>query len=180
MSMIGNLKRISELELAALHRDPNSIEAVLGYPTDDDDDNEVEPDWFDADKNPNGNSMCLDKCWHALHFLLTQTAWGGEPPWNFLIAGDAVGDIDVGYGPARSHSPAAVQKIAAALWLVTDETLRARFKPAEMQADIYPSIWDRAEYMDEKRQSLLSYFVDLTKFVAAAAVSGQALLIWVN
>src|SRR5215203_4027303 len=45
----------------------------------------------------------LDKSWHGIHYLLTKTAWAGEPPLSFLVLGGAeVGDIDVGYGTARA------------------------------------------------------------------------------
>jgi len=53
----------------------------------------------------------LDKAWGGLHFLLTGTAWEGEPPHSFLLDGDTVGDIDVGYGPARVHRSAALPSL---------------------------------------------------------------------
>ncbi len=41
----------------------------------------------------------LDKSWHGLHYLFTQTVWEGEPPLNFIVCGgNPVGNIDVGYG----------------------------------------------------------------------------------
>src|SRR5688500_4635495 len=39
-----------------------------------------------------------DKAWHGLHYLLTKTAWGGEPPLDFIaLGGTPVGDEDLGY-----------------------------------------------------------------------------------
>ena len=47
----------------------------------------------------------LDKAWHGIHYLLTGTAWAGAEPLNFIVCGGTeVGDIDVGYGPARVFS----------------------------------------------------------------------------
>ncbi|MBV9599873.1 MAG: DUF1877 family protein, partial [Chloroflexi bacterium] len=44
----------------------------------------------------------LHKAWHAIHFVLTGSRLGGEAPLNFLVAeGTPVGEVDVGYGPAR-------------------------------------------------------------------------------
>src|SRR5919108_645463 len=44
-----------------------------------------------------GGDVDLDKAWHAIHYMLTQSAWDGNEPLNFLVGGGApVGDIDVG------------------------------------------------------------------------------------
>src|SRR5687767_12235877 len=77
-----------------------------------------------------GERTDLDKAWHGLHYLLTRTAWEGDAPLNFLVAGGReVGDIDVGYGPARVLSAAEVRAAADALARLTDEELRSRFNP---------------------------------------------------
>src|SRR5512147_1898048 len=31
-----------------------------------------------------GATTDIDKAWHGIHYLLTKTAWGGDPPLNFL------------------------------------------------------------------------------------------------
>jgi hypothetical protein len=50
-------------------------------------------------------STDLDKAWHGIHWLLTGTADSGSEPLCYLLAGGTqIGDIDVGYGPARSFS----------------------------------------------------------------------------
>lgn len=54
----------------------------------------------------------LDKAWHGIHFLLTGSTWEGEKPLNFLISGgETIGEIEVGYGPARSIKSVDVKKI---------------------------------------------------------------------
>ena len=74
----------------------------------------------------------LDKSWHGLHFLLTGSAWDGAPPLNFLVAGGTeVGDIDVGYGPARAFRAAEVAQIDQALGVLSADELKRRFNPAE-------------------------------------------------
>ena len=87
----------------------------------------------------------LDKAWHALHFLLTGTAWGGDAPLNFLLLGGReVGTIDVGYGPARAIDSRDVARIAAVLAALEETELRNRYRPREMmRLEIYPEIWDR-------------------------------------
>ena len=89
MSMIGCFRRVPEARLRALLADPESITDFLD-----------EEGFADFD---------IDKAWHGIHYLLTGTAWEGAAPLNFLVAGGRpVGDVDVGYGPARAFSGAEV------------------------------------------------------------------------
>src|ERR1700733_10559446 len=131
MSMIGNFRRVSMHRIEALRADPTDITSVL-YPED------------EATQVGSDVLLDVDKAWHGIHFLLNGEAWEGTPPLDFIVGGQAIGDIDVGYGPARGFSADEVAAIAAALHPITAETLRARFDPAAMMAaDIYPTIWDR-------------------------------------
>ena len=113
----------------------------------------------------------LDKAWHGLHFLLTGTAEAGYPPLDFLVdGGDAVGDVDVGYGPARALRPTLVIEIAAQLANLSDAALSARYDGAAMTAqEIYPDIWERDSEEDDSRAYLLENLVVLRKAVAEAA-----------
>jgi len=103
-------------------------------------------------------STDLDKAWHGIHYLLTGTAWEGDPPLNFLVGGDReVGSIDVGYGPARVLTSAEVKQVRDALEDLSDEALRARFRPDDMmKKQIYPEIWDR----DPKDDDTLGYLME--------------------
>lgn len=110
----------------------------------------------------------VDKAWHGIHYLLTKTDWGGAFPLNFLVdGGAAVGDIEVGVGPARAFRSAEVQAIAQALHGIDEATLRARFDPAEMQAlQIYPDgIWRNEDALDY----CIDYFGVLKAFIGKAA-----------
>lgn len=109
-----------------------------------------------------GRHMDFDKSWHGLHYVLTGTAWEGEPPLDFLVhSGQQIGDVEIGYGPARAFVHADIAAIHAALEALSNETLKARYNPAEMDSlDIYPTIWARdgdegwdyiAEYLDRFR-----------------------------
>jgi hypothetical protein len=127
-------------------------------------------------------STDLDKAWHGIHYLLTGTAYEGKGPASYLLmGGEAVGDVDVGYGPARALDPAAVHDFQKALAGLTTEALRARFNPAEMKAlEIYPDIWDRDPAEDDTLQYCLEYFETLRTFVGIAASKNQGLLIYVS
>ena len=126
-----------------------------------------------------GQTVDLDKAWHGIHYLLTGTADGGDGPASFLLAGgESIGDIEVGYGPARALTAAQVQAFHQALSSITPEDLRSRFDPAEMQAlKIYPDIWDRDPTEDDTLGYCLDHFAVLRTFVAATAAKGQALVI---
>ncbi len=123
----------------------------------------------------------LDKSWHGIHYLLTGTAWEGEPPLNFILGGgEVVGDEDMGYGPARAFSPAQTAAIADALDAVSRDELASRFNPDDMQSqEIYPGIWDRSPEDDDTLGYCLEYFEDLKTFVRKAADDGLGLLVYI-
>jgi hypothetical protein len=44
---------------------------------------------------PSGREVDLDKAWHGLHFLFTDSAWEGDEPGCFLVrGGQEIGDED--------------------------------------------------------------------------------------
>ena len=116
MSMIGNLLRISASQLKDLQQDPDDIESLL-YPEDDEAENERHLD--------------LDKAWHIIHFLLAGAAWGGTPPFASAVCGGTeLGEVDVGYGPARYLTPVEVKQVADALSGIAAKELWSRFDAA--------------------------------------------------
>jgi hypothetical protein len=129
-----------------------------------------------------GLSEDLDKSWQGIHYLLTGTAWEGDKPLNFLMAGGRpVGVIDVGYGPARVLSSAETRAAHEALAQLTDDDLRARFNPADMmKKEIYPEIWDRAPEEDDTLGYLLEYTRTLRGFLAQAVERNQGLVVYLN
>lgn len=122
----------------------------------------------------------LDKAWHGLHYLLTGSADEGQGPLAFLMAGGLpVGDLEVGYGPARVLSAAEVREVARALEPVDAAALRARFDPgAMMAAGVYPEIWDRDPAEDDPLGYCLESFEDLKRFVGRAAQRGVGLVLY--
>jgi len=125
-------------------------------------------------------SRCyLDKAWHGIHYLLTKTQWEGDPPLNFLLGGGkVVGDVDVGYGPARVLDSSEAATVSAALEPITREYLTSRFDPDDMtEKQIYPDIWDRDPAEDGTLDYCLQFFDELKKFVADAAANRMGLVI---
>src|SRR5262245_46999099 len=89
MSMIGELIGVS----------PDKLNRLLGAPE------QVED--FIQEEYDNPESECyLGKAWHALHFILTGTPWDGDEPLCLaVLCGTPIGEVDVGYGPARYLTP---------------------------------------------------------------------------
>jgi hypothetical protein len=117
--------------------------------------------------------------WHGIHYLLTGTAREGGTPLNFLLSGGRqVGDIDVGYGPARVLSAAETWAAHEALTQLSDDDLRGRFDPADMtRKEIYPEIWARPPEEDDTLGYLMEYVRTLRGFLAEAVEQRQGLLV---
>lgn len=126
-----------------------------------------------------GRAADLDKAWHGIHYLLTGTAWEGNPPLNALVSGGRdVPGVDAGYGPPRTLTAAETRAFAEELEALSDAQLRSRFAPAEMmELEIYPEIWDRDPADDDTCGYLLGYVGELRTFLAGAVASGLGLLI---
>lgn len=125
-----------------------------------------------------GIEMDLDKAWHGLHYLLTGTAWAGKAPENFIVAGGReVGTVEVGYGPARALTADETRAVADVLDRMDDDTLRARFDPADMTAkEIYPDIWDRDADEDDTLGYVLENAQALRDFLAQATTNGVGMV----
>jgi hypothetical protein len=118
-----------------------------------------------------GEDTDVDKAWHGIHYLLTGTAWEGEPPLNFLLLGGReLPDIEVGYGPARILTSAETRGAHEAIASVTDEWLRSRFNPADMMSqEIYPEIWNRDPAEDDTLEYCIEMFQVLRTYLANIA-----------
>ncbi len=108
--------RIPEEVLESLHGDPKQITTLL-YPdiTTAASNKKTILGWLSRPRKtkseirlvadwsiPECDMMDIDKAWHGLHFIFTGSDWSGGFPEGFLVTcGKAVGDVDVGYGPAR-------------------------------------------------------------------------------
>ncbi len=162
MSMILYLRPTSDSKIDELLKDPEAIEDFI----DEESDHDIE----------------LDKAWHGIHYLLTKDPWEGEEPVCYLLAkGEEVGDIDVGYGPARAVSSKKVAEFAAAVSKIDDTEFRKRFDPkAMMNSDIYPTIWDRAPSEDDTLGYLCTYFADLKEFLKKAKAEKNGMIVWMS
>src|SRR5947207_11981055 len=131
MEMIGNLRPASDAE----------IEQLLASPTD------VTRFLYGAGADGR-ERVVLNKAWHAIHFVLTGSRLGGVEPLNFLVTeGTPVGEVDVGYGPARVLRGHQVRQLAAALAAIQPEDVARRVDLKRFDAEaIYPGNWQRNGY----------------------------------
>jgi len=153
---------VSASTLKLLQEDPESAEALF-YP--------------DDDGGPEGE-FDVDKAWHGLHYLLTGTADGGEPPIAWAILGDEELGADLGMGGSNFLTPEQVREVAAALADFTEDELRQNFNPEQMQAfGIYPDIiWMRDG--QDALDYVMHHFRPLVEFYAQTAARGEGLVIY--
>lgn len=125
----------------------------------------------------------LDKAWHGIHFLLCGDEWAGPMPEGTLLAGgQPIGDVDVGYGPARAVSPEEVASFNSVLMKITDADFDSRFDARKLlDHSIYPEIWDRdLKGEPDGRPYLNEFFGELRVFVARLAKDGEGAVIYVG
>ena len=169
MSMIGNFLLLSDRRLAELLAVPQLVHDAC------DDGYEAGPDAF----------VDVDKAWHCLHFLLTGTADGGEPPLNFiLVGGQEVGAEDVGYGPARAFMSHELAALASALAGLDHAALIERFDAATMdRLQIYPDVgrWSEVDpSSDDSFGYYLGGFEAIKALVQRGVVTGSGMLVWLS
>lgn len=160
--MIGNLRPASDSEIERLLENPADITRFL-YGS-------------EAGEHERVN---LKKAWHAIHFVLTGSRLGGDEPLNFLIAeGTLVGDVDVGFGPARVLTSAQVQSIAQALAPIEPDDLARRVDLRKLDDEvIYPGNWQRdgigVDYVVDNYRTMRS-------LIDRAAGQGKGLVLYIN
>lgn len=188
--MIGNFKTTSDADIAALLEKPKRIEKFLyGQEF------SIEPEkktffGFFKDKasketdywmpNDSGEEMDIDKAWQGIHFLLSGKSEDIENPLGFILSGgELIGDVDLGYSPARAFTSTQVKAIHQALSALDESELQSRCIPEEFKKnEIYPDIWD--DDFNESFEYILSYLDDLKTFIATASENGKALVVYIN
>lgn len=122
---------------------------------------------------------------HCIHFLLTGTADGGEPPLNFIVVGGReVGAEDVGYGPARVFMSEDVAEIAEALGPIDHEALVQRFDPKLMdRLELYPDAGEWTK-IDPRSEDSFGYysgsFDSIKSLVRRGAAIRSGMLVWLS
>jgi hypothetical protein len=160
--MIGNLRPASDSEIERLLADPSEITRFL-YGA-------------EADRS---ERVVLNKAWHAIHFALTGSRLGGEEPLNFLVSeGTPVGEVDVGFGPARVLTSQQVSQLAAALTPIEPDEVARRIDLAAFdQEAIYPGNWvGNGVGVDY----VLTNYRDMRDLIVRVAERGDGLVLYIN
>ncbi|MCW2499097.1 MAG: hypothetical protein JWN87_773 [Frankiales bacterium] len=121
-----------------------------------------------------GEPLDLGKAWHAVHFLLNGSAWGGSAPlFDAVLGGTPLGD-PTSYEPVRFVAPAEVEAVAEAL-PEADELVPRFTHRALRQAEVYPDAqWDAP---DALTAFVLPAYAHLVELFTDAAAAGDAVLI---
>jgi len=125
----------------------------------------------------------LDKDWHAVHYVLTGTANGGEPPLSWAVFGRHVlRDVDLGYGPPMYSQPDEVDLIAGRLVVTVFDDLRDRFDIPNMAGLNLYGYHGReavnAEAAEAEWARLVDILYDLETFYENCATADLAVVSW--
>ncbi|TXK77494.1 YfbM family protein [Paenibacillus sp. N3.4] len=160
MGMIGYLKQISNELLEGIIEGKEHITDLI-YNNED-----------------QSGSLDIDKAWHAIHFILNESAWEGQYPLiNVILGGTELG-VDLGYGPARYLTNEEVRDVALSLSNLNENEIKKRFNPEKMkELDIYPSIaWDEQGDLEY----VFSYYEEVKKYYIEASGKNSAMLLYIS
>jgi len=160
--MIGNLRPATDADIDQLLAHPNDITRFL----------------YGADASAR-DGVVLNKAWHAIHFALTGSRLGGDEPLNFLVSeGTPVGEVDVGFGPARVLTSDTVRAIAGRLAEISPDDIAARVDLRELdEHQIYPGNWQRDGLSVDY---VVTNYREMRNFIARLADRGDGLVLYVN
>jgi Domain of unknown function (DUF1877) len=160
--MIGNLRPASDAEIKRLMANPEEITRFL----------------YGSEAN-GGDRLVLNKAWHAIHFVLNGSRLGGNEPLNFLVdEGTPIGEVDVGYGPARALTSNQVRRLADALRSIGPDDVAGRVDLKRFDDEaIYPGNWQRNGYSVDY---VVEHYVDMRDLISRAAQKGQGLILYIN
>jgi hypothetical protein len=160
--MIANLRPTSDAEIDRLLANPAEITRFL----------------YGADAD-GLERVGLNKAWHAIHFVLTGSRLGGEEPLNFLVdEGTPVGEVDVGFGPARVLRSDQVRRIAAALAPISPDEVARRVDVKRFdQEAIYPGHW---QHNGMGADDVVTSYRAMRDLIVRLADKGQGLVLYIN
>jgi hypothetical protein len=127
-----------------------------------------------------GTRCDLEKSWHGIHYLLTGSAWEGEPPLDFLVdGGRPVGRIDPEHGPLRAFRASEAGAIYQSMSSLSPYELRKRFNARDMAAkEIYPDIWTRSVLEEDSLRYLMDNLDKLRAFLRQTVEAQLGILVF--
>ena len=160
--MHGNLRPASDAEIERLLANPSEITRFLYGSA--------------ADAS---DQIALDRAWHAIHYVLTGSRLGGDEPLNFLVdEGTPVGEVDVGFGPARVLTSEQVRRLARALAAIAPDDVAKRVDVKRFdQEAIYPGNWQRN---GDGVDYVVSNYRHMRELIERTADEGRGLILYIN
>lgn len=123
----------------------------------------------------------LDKAWHGIHFMLTGEKGETDTTAGLLLAGQQIGDIDVGYGPARILNQHQVQQLYNHLSEISEDVFKEKYDPQKMNAlEIYPDIFKPNRDHEENLEYFCEHFELLKDFITRTAQKNDGIIIFMN
>lgn len=118
----------------------------------------------------------IDKAWHSIHFLFTQSGYDSNRIKSFMLSGGEEIGEDMGYGSPRLFQPDDVRRITHLFDTFNYETIpQLLTRESLKKADIYPQLWQGDE--NENITYVTDYFKDLHRFFTLASEANQAVII---
>ena len=163
--MNGEYLRVTAAELARAIEDPDWAFEYVEEVMETDGINDVAP----AD----ARQLTTHKAWHAIAFLLERAAF----PVDVVHGEHTFTSEDWGYGPAKYLDADQVKLAAESLARFSFDDLIREVDPGQLTAgQIYPLHWDETDALEWVR----GWFDPLSPFFGAAALAGEAMLVWLD
>lgn len=187
MSMLFELRRITKDQANLLLSDPSDILHFL-YGTEPYEPPrslfqrlfgpKVQPKQQNPWNEPQeGTVLELEKNWHVIHYVLSRSAWETPLPQGYLLSGAEIGDIDVGYGPARLLEPNQVKEFLDYLKTLTLESFAAGVSSADLdENEIYGAYPD---WGVEDINNLWEYIEELKPFLSEAVRNEECVIMYI-
>lgn len=159
MSMIANYLSLTTEQLALLNANPAEVSNFI----------------YSDEVQESEELLDIDKAWHGLHYILTESAWEGEEPLRSVILGGTEIGEDLGYGPARIIDAEKVKEISKALKETSSELLKSRFNLDKM---INLGIYGIGS--DDDLEWLEDAFEEIAEFYEGAASNDKSVITFMN
>lgn len=164
MAVIGCFAPISSVTLKHLHDNPHEVPGFL-FP---EDGHAVPPGTVD-----------IDEVWDGLHFLLGRQHPDFISPESLAVMGGIkIGD-DLGHGPARVLTPAAVRIIALCLEEMSPDHLAMQYDPVRMDSiGVYPETW--RQHGEDGLEYIMDGYQRLFRFYHGARLRCTGMILWLE
>ncbi|PAC26731.1 hypothetical protein BWI92_24975 [Flectobacillus sp. BAB-3569] len=163
--MIGNLLRVTKIELEEYLKDSSLLEERIYNNTSDEEDPKL---------------VEIDRSWEGILFLLTgqNLETIDHLMARVLFSGQVIDEEqDLGYGPGQYLTHREVKELNTELSKITTEELEQRYDSKRMmELEIYPNTWEE----DEMINYLTDYFEILKEVFAEASQNDEAIITFLN